>query len=214
MSKLPVKNGQGETVGEYDLPDGLLIYDKGEQAVHEAVLAYQANHRAGTACTKTKTEVSGTGAKPWRQKGTGRARSGYKQSPVWRGGSVAMGPRLRSFERRLPRKVARLAFQRAFSEKVSAGRVVVFDGLDCAAPKTKTVAGFLKAQGADRGAVLVLASVEQPLRLSARNIPGVEITTAQILNVYEVLRYPLVLVSREGMDQLVERLQAASKGKR
>ncbi len=214
MSKLPVKNGKGESVGEFDLPDSLLVYDKGEQAVYEAVVAYQANQRRGTASTLSKGEVSGTGAKPWRQKGTGRARAGYEQSPVWRGGSVAFGPRPRSFAKQMTKKSARLAFRRAFSEKVSAGQVVVLDDLRLDAPKTKVIAELLQKLDAPKGAVIVLDEAQENVRLSVRNIPNVHVTTAQHLNVYDVLRYPLVLVSRKGMDILAERLQAAAGGKK
>lgn len=207
MSKLPVKNVKGESVGEFDLSDSLLVYDKGAQAVHEAIVTYQANQRAGTASTLGKGAVAGTGAKPWKQKGTGRARAGYQQSPVWRGGSVAFGPLPRSFSKQLPRKTARLAFRRAFSEKVSAGQVIVLDALDMAAPKTKEIAELLKKLDAKKGAVIVLDEAQNSVRLSARNIPRVHVATAHHLNVYDLLRYPLVLVSRKGMDVLAERLK-------
>ena len=104
MSKLPLKSIKGDSVGEYEVADNLLVLDKGEQAVHEAVVAYNAHQRAGTASTLSKTNVSGTGAKPWKQKGLGRARAGYKQSPIWRGGAVAHGPHPRKYRRRSPRK--------------------------------------------------------------------------------------------------------------
>ncbi len=214
MSKLPVKNVKGESAGEYELSDSLLVYDKGSQAVHEAIVAYQANQRAGTASTLGKGQVAGTGAKPWKQKGTGRARAGYQQSPVWRGGSVAFGPKPRSFHQQLPRKTARLAFRRAFSEKVSAGQVIVLDALALEAPKTKAIAELLKKFDAPKGAVIVLDEANDSVRLSARNIPRVHVTTAHHLNVFDVLRYPLVLVSRKGMDVLVERLTDSGGKKR
>lgn len=209
MSKLPVKNMKGESVGDYELADSLLVYDKGQQAVHEAVVAYQANQRAGTASTLGKGEVSGTGGKPWRQKGTGRARAGYQQSPVWRGGSVAFGPRPRSFTTQLAKKTARLAFRRALSDKISAGQVVVLETLELAAPNTKELASFLKKVDAQKGVALVLDEAQDAVRLSARNIPHVHVTTAHHLNVYDVLRYPAVLVTRKGMDVLADRLKSA-----
>lgn len=213
MSKLPVKDMKGQSVGEYELPDDLLVFDKGQQAVYEAIVAYQANQRAGSATTLSKGQVAGTGGKPWKQKGTGRARAGYQQSPVWRGGSVAFGPRLRSFARQLPRKTARLAFRRALSEKVSAGQVVVLDDLAIEMPKTKQMADVLKALEAHKGAVLVLDKANEAVRLSVRNMPHVQVTTAQHVNVYDVLRYPLVLVTRPGMDVLTERLKEAGGNK-
>lgn len=206
MSKIPVKNSQGAEAGEFDLPDELLVYDKGHQAVHEAIVAYQANQRAGTASTLSKSHVAGPRSKPWKQKGTGRARAGYKQSPVWRGGAVAFGPHPRVFDRRLPRRVARLAFRRAFSEKVSSGQVLVLDELDLEAPKTKTLATLLQAVGVEKGAAIVLDENKDAVRLSARNIPNVHVTTARHLNVYDLLRYPVLLVSRKGMEVLVNRL--------
>lgn len=208
MSKIPVKTIQGGDAGEFEISDDCLVYDKGHQAVYEAIVAYHANHRAGTASTLSKGEVAGSGSKPWRQKGTGRARSGYQQSPVWRGGSIAFGPRPRVFDRRLPRRVAKLAFRRAFSEKVSAGQVIVLDDLQFETPKTRDVAAMLKALGVDKGALIVLGETSDAVRLSARNIPRVHVTTAQHVNVYELLRYPVVLVTRAGMDSLAERLQA------
>ncbi len=209
MSKLPVKNVKGEDVGEYEVADDLLVYDKGLQAVHEAVVAYRANQRAGSASTLGKGEVSGTGAKPWRQKGTGRARSGYQQSPIWQGGAVALGPKPRSFAKRLSKKTARLAFRRALSEKISAGQVVVLDSIAMDTPKTKAVAEWLSNLGAGQGAALVLDEAQSAVRLAARNIPNVHVTTAHHLNVYDVLRYPVLLVSRKGMDVLAGRLQDA-----
>jgi len=207
MSKLPVKDVKAASVGDFEISDSLLVYDKGAQAVHEAIVAYQANQRAGTASTLGKGAVAGTGAKPWKQKGTGRARAGYQQSPVWRGGSVAFGPRPRSFAKQLPRKTARLAFRRAFSDKVSAGQVIVLDALAIETPKTSEIAALLKAFDAHKGAVIVLDEAQDSVRLSARNIPRVHVATAHHLNVYDLLRYPLVLVTRKGMDILVERLK-------
>lgn len=208
MSKIPVKNMQGGDAGEFEISDECLVYDKGHQAVYEAIVAYHANHRAGTASTLNKSEVAGAGSKPWRQKGTGRARAGYQQSPVWRGGSVAFGPRPRVFDRRLPRRVARLAFRRAFSDKVSAGQVMVLDDLQFSSPKTKDMAAMLDAVGADRGALIVLGETSDAVRLSARNIPRVHVTTAHHVNVYELLRYPVVLLTRSAMDIVTERLQS------
>ncbi len=207
MSTLAIKNKQGETVGDFDVADEVLVYDKGEQAVHEAVIAYQANQRAGTAHTLSKGEVAGAGSKPWRQKGTGRARAGYQQSPVWRGGAAAFGPRTRSFDKRLPRKVAQLAFRRALSEKISAGEVMVLDDLSWTEPSTREMAAMVKALEAPKGGILVVDEMQDVVRLSVRNLPHVAVTTARQLNVYEILRYPFVWVTRQGMAVLVERLQ-------
>ncbi len=207
MSKLAVRNKLGETVGDFEVADEYLVYDKGEQAVHEMVLAYQANQRTGTAHTKSKGEVAGSGAKPWRQKGTGRARSGYQQSPVWRGGAAAFGPRTRSFSKRVPRKVAQLAFRRALSEKISAGEVVVLDELQLAGPRTRELASLCKQLVAPVPVLLVVDAMNANVRLAARNMPGLDLTTAAQLNVYEILRYPALWVTRAAMDLLVARLR-------
>jgi large subunit ribosomal protein L4 len=209
MSKLAVKSVAGEQVGDYEVADDLLVFDKGHQAVYEAVVAYQANQRAGTASTLTKAGVAGSGGKPWKQKGTGRARAGYQTSPVWRGGGVAFGPKPRSFEKRLTKKEARLAFRRALSDKIAAGQVVVLDDVALDAPKTKTVAGWLKQLGVTGGVLLVTDEAQATLRLSVRNMANVALTTAAHVNVYELLRYPTLLVTRKGMDVLTERLQPA-----
>jgi len=213
MSKLPLKNSKGEGVGEFDISDSLLVYDKGAQAVHEAVLAHRVNLRAGTASTLGKGAVAGSGKKPWKQKGTGRARAGYQQSPVWRGGGVAFGPKPRVLEQKLPKKVARLAFRRAFSEKISAGEVTVLDVLKLDAPRTKVLADFIKAMGAQRGALIVLDAPDKVISLAARNMPNVTVTTARNVHTYELLRYPQILVTKAGMDVLTERLQSAVAGR-
>ncbi len=206
MSKLPLKSIKGDSVGEYELADNLLVLDKGEQAVHEAVVAYNAHQRAGTASTKSKANVSGTGAKPWKQKGLGRARAGYKQSPVWRGGAVAHGPHPRKYKKKLSKKVTQLAFRRAFSAKVDQGEITVIDFLAIAAPKTKEFAAVLKNMGLDRGALFIVESDNENVLLASRNIPRVEVVTARLANTYQLLRYKNVVVTKAGMEALEKRL--------
>jgi large subunit ribosomal protein L4 len=206
MSKLPLKSMKGESVGEYEFADGLLVLDKGDQAVHEAVVAYQANRRAGTASTLSKSNVSGTGAKPWKQKGLGRARAGYKQSPVWRGGAVAHGPHPRTYKKKVSRKVARLAFRRAFSAKVDQGQVTVIEDLSVSAPKTREVATVLNNLGLERGALFIVDAADDNLLLAVRNIPRVEVVTAALVHTYQLLRYRDVVVTTAGMEALESRL--------
>ena len=206
MSKIPFKSIKGESVGEYEFADNLLVLDKGEQAVHEAVVAYGAHQRAGTASTKSKANVSGTGAKPWKQKGLGRARAGYKQSPVWRGGAVAHGPHPRKYTKKLSKKVTKLAFQRAFSAKVEQGEVTVIENLALSAPKTKEFVSVLKGLGLDRGALFIVDTNDENVLLASRNIPKVEIVTAALANTYQVLRYKNVIVTKAGMEALENRL--------
>ena len=206
MSKIPFKSIKGESVGEYEFADNLLVLDKGEQAVHEAIVAYGAHQRAGTASTKSKANVSGTGAKPWKQKGLGRARAGYKQSPVWRGGAVAHGPHPRKYTKKLSKKVTKLAFQRAFSAKVEQGEVTVIENLALSAPKTKEFVSVLKGLGLDRGALFIVDANDANVLLASRNIPKVEIVTAALANTYQVLRYKNVIVTKAGMEALENRL--------
>ena len=206
MSKIPLKTISGDSVGEYEFADNLLVLDKGEQAVHEAVVAYGAHQRAGTASTKSKSNVSGTGAKPWKQKGLGRARAGYKQSPIWRGGAVAHGPHPRKYTKKVSKKVIKLAFQRAFSAKLDQGEVTVIESLALSTPKTKEFTAVLKGLGLDRGALFIVDVNNDNVLLASRNIPKVEVVTAKLANTYQLLRYKNVIVTKAGMEALENRL--------
>jgi large subunit ribosomal protein L4 len=206
MSKIPLKNVKGDSVGDYEVADSLLVLDKGDHAVHEAVVAYQAAQRAGTASTLSKSEVNGTGAKPWKQKGLGRARAGYKQSNVWRGGHVAHGPQPRDFSKKLTKKAAKLAFRRALSAKIDQGDVTVIDELALSAPKTKEFAAVLKNLGLDRGGLFIVAETNDNLLLASRNLARVELATAKLVNIYQILRYKNVIVTKAGMEALEQRL--------
>src|SRR2546421_4660923 len=141
--KLTVKDMAGRDQGELEVKFPLIADGKGTQAVHDAVVAYLANQRMGTACTKTMGEVAGTGKKPWRQKGTGRARAGSFQSPLWRGGGVVFGPRPRDFGKKVGRKTKQLALRKALTERLSAGDVLIVEELKIESPKTKTFAELL-----------------------------------------------------------------------
>jgi large subunit ribosomal protein L4 len=206
MSKVPLKNVKGDSVGDYEVADGLLLQDKGAQAVHEAVVAYLAHQRAGTASTKSKSEVAGSGKKPWAQKGSGRARAGYKQSPVWRGGAVAHGPQPRKYKKKVSKKVARLAFRRAFSAKVAQGEVLVIDALQLEAPKTKAFTAVLSNLGLDRGGLFVVDTLQENVNLAARNLKRVEVVTADLVNIYQILRHKQVVITEAGMKVLAARL--------
>jgi len=206
MSKVPLKSMGGESVGEYEIADGLLEFEKGDQAVHEAVVAYRAHQRAGTASTLSKSMVAGSGKKPWKQKGLGRARAGYKQSPVWRGGAVAHGPHPRKYKKKISKKVAKLAFRRAFGAKVEQGEVIVVDELSVSAPKTKEFAAVMKSLGLDRGALFVVEGPDANLLLAARNLPRVEVVAAELVNTYQILRHRVVVATKEAMETLEKRL--------
>ncbi len=213
MSKIRMCDSKGGELAGFDFPDELMVAEQGGQAVHESVVRYQARRRAGTASAKSKGEVAGTGAKPWRQKGTGRARAGYKQSPVWRGGAAAFGPVPREYGGKINRKVAKLAFQRAFSEAVAGGEVLVVDGMDVDSGKTKDFVAMLKAVKVDAPAIVVVDQVTPALEQAARNVERVELTSAESLNTYQLLRYSRIVISRAAMDALQRRLTPrAAKG--
>ena len=208
MSKLTVYDMKGAVVGEMKIADALLVMDKGEQAVHDTVLAYMAAQRTGAASTLRKGEVAGSNKKPWKQKGTGRARAGLRQSPVWRGGGVAFGPHPRDFTVKVNRKVGRLAFRRALSERLSAGEIKVVDSLAMAEPKTRLVAAMIKALDIKRGVLLIVDRLEASIVKACRNLAKVEIVAAAEVNVYQMLRYPAIVTDKAGLTTLRKRLGA------
>ena len=183
-----------------------LTLDKGAQAVKDAVTAIRNALRAGTASTKSKGEVAGSNKKPWKQKGTGNARAGFRQSPVWRGGGVAHGPHPRSYEQKLNKKVWALAFARAFSDKLKAGDVIVVDEFKLEAPKTKLMAKLLKELGVDRTACIVQKEVDDTVLLVTSNLPRVDYSTAQALDVYTVLASRKLVCDKAGFDALMARI--------
>jgi large subunit ribosomal protein L4 len=207
MSKLPVYDMSGERVGEVVLADDRFPKWKGLQSVHDAVTALQAARRAGTASTKKRGEVAGGGIKPYKQKGTGRARAGSIRSPIWRGGGIVFGPHPRDFDKKLTRKAAQLAFCRAFAEKAAAGQVAVLDRLALPEPKTRHVQALLDALKAKRGALLVLDASDPNVTRAARNIAGVGVTTAASLHTYEIMASPLLVVSRPALVLIEQRIQ-------
>ena len=183
-----------------------LTLDRGAQAVKDVVTAIRNSRRAGTASTKSKGEVAGSNKKPWKQKGTGNARAGFRQSPVWRGGGVAHGPRPRSFARKVNKKVVALAFARALSDRLVAGDVIVVDKFEFEAPKTRLMAKFLKELGVDRTAVIVQKDVDETVFLTMRNLPGIDYSTAGALDVYTVLANRRIVCDKDGFDALMARI--------
>ena len=207
MIKLPILDMQGKRLGEYDLSEDLLAFNKGQQALHEWVVAHMARKRAGTASTLNKGEVSGSNAKPWKQKGLGRARAGYRRSPIWRGGGVVFGPKPRKYTKKVPKKVARLAFNRAFSERVAAGQVGLLENFTLPEPKTKDMVAMITKLDVQKGVLFLVQEMQKEWSLASRNLPQVRITTSQNVSVYEMLRYPHVMISQEAMAGLEERLK-------
>ena len=191
---------------EVTFDESQLTLNKGEQAVKDAITAIRNALRAGTASTKGKGEVAGSNKKPWKQKGTGNARAGFRQSPVWRGGGVAHGPKPRSYEQKLNKKVWALAFARAFSDKVKAGDVIVVDEFKFEAPKTKLMAKFLKDLGIDRTACIVQKDVDDTVVLVTSNLPKIDYSTAQALDVYTVVANRKLVCDKAGFEALMARI--------
>ncbi len=209
MSKvLDILDCQGARVGEYTIPDGVLELEKGEQALHDAVVAFMAGQRAGTACTKTRGEVRGGGAKPFRQKGMGRARAGSTRSPIWVGGGTTFGPRPRSFAKKVNKKVMQLALRRAFSERIVDGDVVVVDNFCVADHKTKSaIAVLAKLNLADSRSVLLSMNTYEPsVDCATGNLPGVLLSEVSGINVYDLMYFRKLLFTKEALDAFIGRL--------
>jgi len=204
--KLSVKNTQGKAAGELEVKFELVENGRGTQAVHDTVVAYQAAQRSGTACTKTAGEVAGTNKKPWRQKGTGRARAGSFQSPLWVGGGVVFGPKPRDFSKKVNTRTKQLALRKALSERLKAGDVVVVDDLKLSSPKTKEFIGVISALELKGTTLVVSTGTDKNLTLASRNIPDVALTTSDLLNTYDVLRPSKLLFTRSAFEKVEARL--------
>jgi len=207
MSKLDVVDMKGMPVGQVDLADACVAVKHGQQAVLDVIVAYQAGLRSGTASTLTKGTVAGSGKKPWKQKGTGRARAGYRRSPVWRGGGVAFGPKPRSYSQRIPRKVSQLAFRRAFSEKVAAGEVRILQDLLVDSPKTSGIANLLQLLKIEGTVLIVVDRLADNVVKATRNLPGIELVLASTVNTYQLVRYTTVILTRAAFDVVQGRME-------
>lgn len=204
--KVPIKNLQGDDAGEVEVTFPVIENGKGTQAVHDTVVAYLANRRRGTACTKTRGEVAGGGRKPWRQKGTGRARHGSIRSPIWVGGGVVFGPRPRDFSKKVNHKVKQLALRKALSERLKAGEVLIVEEFTLNAPKTREFVRTLAALQVEGSVLIVTAEADPTLVRASRNVPGVEVTPSASLNTYQVLRYDKLVFTREAFSRVEARL--------
>ena len=193
-------NAKGEEVGKVELQEAIFAQKASKEFLHEYVTVYEANQREGSANTKTKSEVSGSGKKPWKQKHTGRARAGMIRSPLWRHGGVTFGPRAGKVRLEMPRQKARLAL--ALAVRHAAGGIVFVDQLVVEEPKTKAVAQILKALGCGARTILVLDQPDKKLSLAARNIPGLEVRLAGDLNAYAVLRAKKLVLTRPALEKL------------
>ncbi|MFN7253261.1 MAG: 50S ribosomal protein L4 [Anaerobacillus sp.] len=204
MPKVALFNQSGTQVGDIELSDAVFGIEPNQHVLHDAVVMQQASLRQGTHDVKGRSEVRGGGRKPWRQKGTGRARQGSIRSPQWVGGGVVFGPTPRSYSYKLPKKVRRLAIKSALATKVLSEEIVVLEGLMLDAPKTKEMVSILSGLSADRKALVVTADYNDNVALSARNIPGVTFITAEGINVLDVLKHDKLIITKDAVQKVEE----------
>lgn len=206
MPKVSVYNMKGEAVGELELNPEVFETPYHQAVLHQVVLAQQANARRGTHKTKTRGEVRGGGKKPWRQKGTGRARAGTIRSPLWRGGAVLFGPQPRSYAFKVNKKIRSLALRMALTSRLSGDNLMVVNSIDLPEVKTKGFVQVAKSLGLEK-ALIVSKDPANTLVLSARNIPGIKVLEADKLNVYDVLYYPKLVLLESAAREVQERLK-------
>lgn len=204
MPKVAVHNTQGEQVGELKLSDQLFAAEINDAVMHQVVVAHLANQRRGTASTKTRSDVRGGGRKPWRQKGTGRARHGTIRSPIWKGGGVVFGPHPRDYTIHVPKKLKRKALKSALSAKVNNKQIYVLDELALETPQTSEIARLLKALNIEGTAMFVSAGSEPNLHKSTRNIPGVSSSIAESINTYDVIKSGALVLTKDAVARIEE----------
>ena len=204
MPKVTIYNISGDQVGEIELSDDVFGIEVNENAMYEVVKNQLANKRQGTQSTKTRGEVRGGGRKPWRQKGTGRARVGSSRSPLWIGGGVSFAPKPRDYSYRLPKKIRKIAMKSALTSKVNNDEIIVLDGLNIPAPKTKEMINILRNLNADKKALIVMDEKNDAVIKSARNIPGVKTISVNTLNVYDILKYDKFIITKDAVQKVEE----------
>lgn len=204
--KINIHDCKGAVVGEYEFADSCLEAEKGKQAVHDVVVAFLAGQRAGTACTKTRAEVRGGGAKPFRQKGLGRARAGSNRSPIWVGGGVTFGPKPRDFSKKINKKVRKLAMRRAFTERLNEGSVIILDRLEIADHKTKSAKAILNNLNIVKNVLICVPEYEESIVCATGNLAEAVLRKASSVNVYEMLRFDKLIFTKDALDAFVERL--------
>ncbi|WP_416148179.1 50S ribosomal protein L4 [Salipaludibacillus sp. HK11] len=204
MPKVTLFNQAGSQVGDIELSDNVFGVVPNESVLYEAVVMQQASQRQGTHSTKTRGEVRGGGKKPWRQKGTGRARHGTIRSPIWVGGGVTFGPTPRSYGYKMPKKQRRLALKSALSSKVNDENIYVLEGLSLETPKTKEIKQVLAGLSADAKVLVVTADYNDAVALSVRNLPGVKFVTADGVNVLDLLNHKKLIITQDAVKQVEE----------
>ena len=200
--RVPVRNMAGDTVGEIDLNDAVFGIEPHVAVMHQALVRQMANARLGTHATKTRGMVAGGGRKPWRQKGTGRARQGTIRAPQWRGGGTVFGPTPRSYEQKMNRKMRRLALRSALSAKTADDQLLVVDDLAVDAAKTREMIALLDRLGVDSSVLMLLPERNEMVELSARNLPYVKVQRATNLSVRDLLGYDYIMVTRGAVEQI------------
>ena len=203
MPTVALYNMEGKEIGTDELAESIFGAEVNAPVIHEVVKNYLANQRQGTQSTKTRTEVRGGGIKPWRQKGTGRARQGSIRAPQWTGGGVALGPKPRDYRYSVNKKIKRIALKAALSSKVQTNDIIVVDGLKMEEVKTAKIASMLKALNAEK-ALIVTADLDKNVYLSARNIKNVKPTYVSQLNTYEVVKYTKFVVAKDAVEKMEE----------
>jgi large subunit ribosomal protein L4 len=204
MAKVSLLNQAGSSVGEIELNDKVFGIEPNEAVLFEAIIAQRASLRQGNHKVKNRSEVAGGGRKPWRQKGTGRARQGSIRSPQWRGGGVVFGPTPRSYSYKLPKKVRRLALLSALSSKVREESIVVLEGLAFDAPKTKEFVKVLSNLSIDKKALFVTADLDENVALAARNIPGITVVSASGINVLDLVGHEKLVLTKSAVEKVEE----------
>ena len=203
MPKIDILDTKGNVVGNTELSERVFGIEPNEPVVHQVVVAQLANKRQGTKGSKTRSEVRGGGRKPWRQKGTGRARAGSSRSPLWIGGGVIFAPKSRDYSKKVNKKVKNLAMRSVFSAKTADQELRVVDAFDFAAPKTKDMVAALDALNA-KNALIVTPEKDVTVYLSARNITKVQATTVSELNVYDMLKYDVLVLTKDALAKIEE----------
>ncbi|WP_339060636.1 50S ribosomal protein L4 [Tepidibacillus marianensis] len=204
MPKVALYNMSGAQIGELELSDAIFGVKPNESVLHDTVLMQQASERRGTHKTKGRSEVSGGGRKPWKQKGTGRARQGSIRSPQWVGGGTVFGPTPRSYAYKLPKKVRRLALKSALSSKVMDAQMIVLDELNLNQAKTKEMVGVLTNLKADRKVLIVSREYNESVAISSRNIPGVKFVSVEGMNVLDIMRHDHLIMTKEAVAKVEE----------
>jgi large subunit ribosomal protein L4 len=204
MTKVTVLNQTGSSVGDIELNDAIFGIEPNEAVLFESLVQQRASLRHGNHKVKSRGEVAGGGRKPWRQKGTGRARQGSIRSPQWRGGGIVFGPTPRSYSYKLPKKVRRLALLSALSSKVREENLIVLEGLVFDAPKTKEFIKVLENLSIDKKALIVTADLDETVALSARNIPGISVVTANGINVLDLVGHDKLVMTKAAVQKVEE----------